>query len=117
VVGTTIPEPRSNGESGTQCDFYGDSIFMRRSRALNAVYIAVLISIVIATAFALSYSGTPYIGIVDIGFNVQVAAYNQDGGDYAFIRFDGLMINFTRTMPRGLDNPNIVFDRTTHKAP
>lgn len=77
---------------------------MKPLRGLNALYASVLIAIVIVTALVLSYSASSYNGIVEIGFNVQVIAYNQDGGDYAFITFDGLMINFSRTMPQLISN-------------
>ncbi|MGA2238220.1 MAG: hypothetical protein ABSG74_03320 [Candidatus Bathyarchaeia archaeon] len=72
---------------------------MSLPRASNVAYASVLLLIIIGIVCVYSYSTSPYNGVVEIGFHVQVIAYNLDGGDYAFITFDGLAINFSRTIP------------------
>jgi hypothetical protein len=73
--------------------------------ASNRVYVSVLLLLIIGIALVYGYSTSPYNGVVQIRFHVQVIAYNEDGGDYAFITFDGLGINFSRTIPQVVSNP------------
>lgn len=80
---------------------------MRLLRPSNLVYISVLVSLIIGIALVQGYSNSPYYGVVGEGFHIQVIAYNQDGGDYAFITFDGLTINFSRTMPEIGNNQTV----------
>ncbi len=77
---------------------------MSRLRASNVVYVSALLLLIIGIALVYSYSTSPYKGVVEMDFRVQVTAYNLDGGDYAFVTFDGLAINFSRTTPQTVTN-------------
>jgi len=72
---------------------------MTSRRVSKVIYVLIVTLLIIGIALVYGYSSLPYVGVVRIDFRAQVVAYNQDGGDYAFITLDGLMINFSRTMP------------------
>ncbi len=73
---------------------------MKDLRASSVVYVLALILLAIGIALVYAYASSPYIGAVQISFHVEAIAYNGDGGDYASIRLDGLMINFSRAIPQ-----------------
>jgi hypothetical protein len=68
------------------------------------IYVSVLLLLIIGIAVVYGYSTSPYNGLVEIDFHVQVIAYNLDGGDYAFVTLDGLAINFSRTISQTPSN-------------
>ncbi len=54
---------------------------MSRLRVSNVVYVSVLLLLIIGIALVYDYSTSPYNGVVEIDFHLQVHAYKQDGGD------------------------------------
>ncbi len=77
---------------------------MKLSRPSTVVYLSAVVLLIIAIGSVFNYATSPYHGVVNVTFHVQVIAYKEDGGDYAFVTFDLLVINFSRTMPQRVSN-------------
>jgi hypothetical protein len=86
---------------------------MRLPRVTDVLYVAAILSLVIAMGIVNSYSSSLHYGLVQVRFQIQVFAYKLDGGDYAQIYNDSLVASFTGTVPPTGNNQTTVIAYST----